>query len=222
MKWFEHDVDMHTDLKVQHLIEKHGLEGYAIWCLCLEFVGKEGRNGRLDGQTRWLDGLLRSTQWSGNGESVKRLKSIIQTLSDVRLICPKSFKYGNLKIPNFIKRADNYEKRKQRKMFEQNTANVPPHNITLHNITIQHIRSEYAHLKNLSLDEFVGSDYARTGKAIKNLIGRAKGNEAEIIEGLHWASKQKWCDWTLETLDRKWLDFKASKAKQPENRRATL
>ena len=40
MKWFKHDCDMHTDLKVQALYAKHGCEGYIVWIICLELLGK--------------------------------------------------------------------------------------------------------------------------------------------------------------------------------------
>jgi len=81
---------------------------------------------------------------------------------------------------------------------------------------ISKIRVEYLSLKNLSLKDFTSTDYARTGKTIKTLICRAEGKDDLVIEGLRWASNQKWCDWTLETLNRRWVDFKASKNKKPE------
>ena len=110
MKWFKHDVDMSSDLKIQVLIEKHGIEGYGIYNLCLEMVGKEGKRGKIGSDLRWFEGLLKIAQWSDKD----KFKSILETMVELRLICPKSFKYGNLFIPKFVRRADDYTRRQIR------------------------------------------------------------------------------------------------------------
>jgi hypothetical protein len=72
---------------------------------------------------------------------------------------------------------------------------------------IDKIRIEYIKIKGYSLENFSSDDFARTAKAIKTLIIKAKGQDELIIKALHWASQQKWCDWTLETIIRRWPDF---------------
>jgi len=124
MRWFKHDVDMHTDLKIQNLIEKYGLEGYAIWCLCLEMLGKEGEKGRLDSKTGWLRGLLRITRWSGDVNKSTHLENILSCMGKLNLINSNSLKHGHLHIPNFTKRADDYTARKIRTEYEQTSDNV--------------------------------------------------------------------------------------------------
>lgn len=72
---------------------------------------------------------------------------------------------------------------------------------------IKYIRIEYIKIKQWKIEDFSPDDYARTGKAIKTLLIKAKGNKDLIIKSLQWANSQKWCDWTLETVIRRWLDF---------------
>lgn len=198
MKWFEHDVDMHTDLKIQNLMEKYGLEGYAIWCLCLEMVGKEGEKGRLMVQTRWQQGLLKITGWSDKG----RLDEIINFMAEIKLICSKSLKYGNLYIPNFIKRIDDYAKRKLRTTSEQDTEKIAlPYN-TRHNITIHYIQLKGWEEKNL-----VSTDYSLINKGINKLWARSGGDEKKIMEGLDWLAKKNWDNWSILALDKWWAEF---------------
>jgi len=208
MKWFEHDVDMHTDLKIQTLIEKYGLEGYAIWCLCLEFVGKEGKKGRLDGQTRWQEGVFKVTGWSNNGEGKVKLKSILGYLAELKLIDSKSLKYGHLNIPKFTKRMDSYTKRKLRTISEQTTDNVPLQYNTRHNITLHYLKLKGWEEKNL-----ISTDYALINKGI-NLLWRRCPDEAIIKKGLDWVAGKNWKDWTILALDKWWLDF--IKPEKPE------
>lgn len=38
MKWFKHDSTARLDAKIQHLVARHGAEGYAIYWYCLEAI----------------------------------------------------------------------------------------------------------------------------------------------------------------------------------------
>ena len=73
---------------------------------------------------------------------------------------------------------------------------------------IDKLRGVYISLKNLSLTDFSSSLYARTGRAIKNLIQLAADKDELVIEGLNWIAKQGYA-WELETLVGKWAEFKA-------------
>ncbi len=126
MRWFKHDCDMHTDLKIQALLSEHGLEGYAIFNLCLELVGKEGSRGKLMSKTMWQDGLLEVFARSDDGMGKVKLNKILMYLAQIDLISSKSFKYGHLHIPNFTKRIDDYTARQIRTMSEPDTDKVLP------------------------------------------------------------------------------------------------
>lgn len=69
------------------------------------------------------------------------------------------------------------------------------------------IRIEYIRIKGWKQEDFTPDDYARTGKAIKTLLIKSKGNKDLVINALTWASRQSWCDWTLETIIKRWPDF---------------
>ncbi len=200
MRWFKHDCDMHTDLKIQNLIAKHSTDGYTIWVLCLELLGKEGKKGLLNSKSGWQNGLLKVVGWSDNG----KLTTILETMAELNLINSKSLKYGNLYVPKFIKRADDYTTRLLRTNSEQDTNNV-----CVDKNRIEQIRTEYIRIKGYSLKNLSKNDYGRLGKAIKTLLERTKGEVEPIIKGLAWISKQNY-SWTLETLDKKWIEFTAN------------
>ena len=80
-------------------------------------------------------------------------------------------------------------------------------------INIQKIREEYIRLKGFDPINLSSNDYSRMGRAIKTLLIRANGNTDLVMQGLQWQAKQPY-SWTLETLDKKWLDF--MKPEKPE------
>ena len=206
MKWFKHDVDMHTDFRMIELIQKHGAEGYAVWNLCLEFLGKEGeklasenRKFQLNSGKNWKNHIQRVANLDN-----KKVEEILETLAELKLICHKSLKRGALYSVGFEKRADDYTTRKLRTMSEQDTNNVHLEKNRLDKIRIEYIKAiglEESHLKT--------DDYGRIHKAIKNLVIKADQKDDLVIAGIHWIteiSAGKW-SWTLETLLKKWPEF---------------
>jgi len=107
MRWFKHDTDMHTDLKIQSLMDKFHGDGYTIWCLCLELLGKEGKNGTLTEKTMWKICVQKLVFWLKDSE----LEAILSYMSFLGLICPKSLRNGTLHVKKFDERADNWTKR---------------------------------------------------------------------------------------------------------------
>lgn len=220
MRWFKHDCDMHTDLRILSLLEKHGLEGYAIWVLCLEMVGKEGKKGKLKVELRWQEGLLKVCGWSDKG----RLEKIINTLAELRLICPKSLKYGNLYIPKFIKRLDDYERRKLRTLSEQNTPKTKK-------VDIDKIIEVYIEQKNWNSlvkenKQMLSDIYKRNCRPAKELLVATNDvKKAELaIKRLSSVFKDKNLSWTLETVLKHLPDiligkFKMTADEYPESLR---
>ncbi len=164
MKWFKHDTDMHTDIKVQNLVDKCGFEAYGIYNLCLEMVGKEGKRYRLDGRLRWRQLILKVTQWSDEG----RLDTIINTMAELRLICPKALKYGNLYIPKMKSRVDEYT---QRNIGSK--SGVSRDNIGAKNNTTEYNRIEKE--KNKKKQDFLLSP-----ENLKNLKADCKGDMQSV------------------------------------------
>lgn len=212
MKWFKHECDMHTNLKIQILIAKHGLEGYAIYNLSLEMVGKEGKSGRINSNLMWKQGILKVASWSDEG----KLKDILETLASIGLICSKSLKYGHLHIPSFAKRADEYSQKKS----GQNPDNVTTHlgKNRIDKNRLDNILRGYCFFKNFKFENLSRSDFARNYRVIKNLIERCQsvGDEDSIVlQAIDWMSKQGY-EWTLETVDKKWMEFLAKGKKSKE------
>jgi len=83
---------------------------------------------------------------------------------------------------------------------------------------VDKIRHAYILFKRHSIGNYTSNDFARTGKAIVELINRAKDNDALVLEALEWISEQKF-EWTLETLNKKWVDFMAYKQSKPQVRK---
>lgn len=197
VKWFKHDCDMHTDLKIQALIDKYDTNGYAIYNLCLEILGEQGKKARLSADLCWKVALAKT--FSKVDSQV--MDEILEFMGRINLICPKSLKKGELYIPKFIKRLDDYTSRKIRTMSEHSTDNVH-----LDKSRVDKIRIEYIRVKNYDISSFLPNDYARVHRAIKTLLIKAKGSAEDVIAGLGWINTQRY-EWTLETLIRKWPDF---------------
>jgi len=197
MRWFQHDCDMHTDLKIQNLMAKHGCEGYTIWCLCLELVGKEGQKGIINSKSGWQNGLIRICGWP---DKVK-LTEILNTLADLNLINRKSLNYGNLYVPKFLKRSDNWTKRLLQSGSVATTA--------IDYNRLKDIRIEYTKAAGIEEGHLKSDDYGRIHKNIKALLLKADQKDDLVIAGIHWIteiSAGKW-SWTLETLLKKWPEF---------------
>jgi hypothetical protein len=199
MKWFTHDCDMHADLKIRHLIEKEGLEGYAIYNLCLELLGKEGKKGRLKVETRWKKGLMKIAEWSDEG----RLDNILSTLGELGLICPNSLKYGHLYCKSFMRRADNWTRRQLRSNSVETTEKVPLQYNTLQDITIHYIRLKGWSDVVKNNKKLEGNIYKRNCKPIKELHTALNGDKNKVIECMTKAAEffnSKGLTWTVETV----------------------
>ena len=68
------------------------------------------------------------------------------------------------------------------------------------------ILKTFTTLKNLDFGELEGGDFGRYFRAIKTLLKRAKGDDGRVVQAMKWVAAQNYCDWTLETVDKKWLD----------------
>ena len=53
MKWFRHNSDSYSNLKIQELIGEHGIEGYGVWWICCELVAQQGEKFSLKNTKNW-------------------------------------------------------------------------------------------------------------------------------------------------------------------------
>jgi hypothetical protein len=122
MKWFKHYTDAHKSLKLRALIDSYNGEGYAVWWICCEICGKEGKsedNWRISGDKRWRDEIKRAT-----GLDRKKIYRILKKIAKLGLIDKNELKNGNLSIPQMGEYCDDYSER-VRRVFLQGTNNVP-------------------------------------------------------------------------------------------------
>lgn len=119
MKWFKHDTDAHTSLKLQAVIEKFGLEAYGYYWVCDELVGKEGENFKLKPEKNWKIYMRKFV-----GIEIEKQEIFLEFFAEINLIDKKALKLGSLFIPKLGERADEYTKR-VRRVSEQDTDNVP-------------------------------------------------------------------------------------------------
>ena len=119
MKWFKHDTDASDDIKIRRLEEEYGNDGYAVFFKTLEIVGKEGAKSRLNLEKypkKWISSRCHISE--------EKLSEILEFMSKISLLCPKSLKKNILYLPKFQERADEYTKRLRRR-YGQATDNVP-------------------------------------------------------------------------------------------------
>ena len=119
-------------------------------------------------------------------------------------------------FPKFVLRGDYYKFKNFNKLhnYVRNADGTPKESPRVAKTRIDLIRREYIKIKGFALEDFTPDDYARTAKAIKTLILKANNDEL-VIQGLKWAARQTWCDWTLETVIKKWPDIMKSTHMKP-------
>lgn len=219
MKWFKHDCDMSSDLKIQSLISQHGLEGYAIWNLTLELLGREGHAGLISSELDWRSALLLSTGLDRNEATTNKLNTVLDSMAKIGLISAKNLKSNNLSIPKFKKRVDEYTKRMLRENYGETPDTIRTESEqttdTLHvdKKRIEKIITEYIRLKGWNEKDLVRSDYARINKASQILLTRAFGDVSLVIEGMGWIDKTNLKLWSLELLSKLWADFMKNRDK---------
>lgn len=103
MKWFKHETDAYTNLKLQIIRNEFGFEGYGFFWLVLELVAQQGKNFVLSTEKQWFEALMGIT-----GFKKDKLDKFLSRLADLNLIDKKSLTKGILFIPKMSERADEY------------------------------------------------------------------------------------------------------------------
>lgn len=119
MKWFKHETDAHTNLKLQTLIRDHGAAAYGYYWFLIELVGKEGDNFRIISGKSWNKFAEIMLQIDS-----KKQQEYLDAIADLGLIDKKALKQGTLYIPKLAERSDDYTNR-VRRVSEHSSDNVP-------------------------------------------------------------------------------------------------
>lgn len=194
MKWFKHLTDSHANGKMRQILRKHGLEGYAFCWICRELIGKEG-NGkyRISSEKDW-----KLTLKDISGLEEEKINSYLSYQAEIGAIDHKALEKGDLYIPKLKEYGDEYSTRISRHT---------PDNVRVDKIRIDKIRLEYIKTKGFRIEDFSSDDFNRTAKAIKTLLIKSNLKDDLVVKSFKWAGQKEWCDWTLETIVRKWADF---------------
>lgn len=110
MKWFKHESDAHTNMKLQALIDKLGVAGYGYYWACVELVANQGGDTfRVTKDKHWEQHLKKMLSMEPSEQ-----KKFLIVLANHNLIDLKALKNGDLYIPKLEERCDEYTEKKKR------------------------------------------------------------------------------------------------------------
>lgn len=113
MKWFRHNTDSYCNIKLQAILHEFGLQGYALYWLCLELVGQQGMDEvhqnepRLNQNRTWMHSLC-----TISGLEMNQLQAWLKRFGELELIDSKSLQEGKLYIPKMLEYLDEYTLRR--------------------------------------------------------------------------------------------------------------
>jgi hypothetical protein len=110
MKWFKHETDAHTNLKLQTVIDTYGLEAFGYYWICVELVALQSENFKLKAEKNWKNYLKKLS-----GLTQEQQEPYLQLFAETKLIDKKALKKGTLSIPKLAERCDEYTEKKLRK-----------------------------------------------------------------------------------------------------------
>ncbi len=193
MKWFKHETDSHTNLKLQAVIDKFGLEAFGYYWICVELVGLQSDNFKLKSEKNWKNYIKKFV-----GLEIDKQEMYLEFFSEINLIDKKALKLGTLFIPKIDERSDDYSK------FKRRVSEVSTKKLRLEESREEEIRIEENREDKISFDSF--------WKIYPKKVG--KGNAKKLWDKL---SSQKQVlaieDIPLRAEDSKW---KAGFIKDPE------
>jgi len=101
MKWFKHDCDALTDIRIRRLIRKHSITGYGVYFAMLELISKNVTAGnRTFNLQEEIEEL--AEDWK---ITLEILNQIIEDMKKLELIQEAN---GTVSIPKIAYRLDNY------------------------------------------------------------------------------------------------------------------
>lgn len=172
MKWFKHESDAHTNMKLQALIDKLGVAGYGYYWACVELVASQGGDEfRVKKDKHWEQHLKKMLSIEP-----KEQKKYLVVLATHNLIDLKSLKNGDLYIPKLEERCDEYSEKKKRNDAKKTMSGQGRDNVGLEQNRTDKNRKEYNSLSYLKkipekdLQEF----YERFDCSKKAIISKAE------------------------------------------------
>lgn len=120
MKWFRHESDSYSNIKLRAVLHDFGLEGYAVYWLCLELVAQQGSmHFELNNNRTWELSLCTTSALD-----LDRLRAMLKRFGELDLICAKSLAEGKLSIPKMADYADTYTLRRVAEEHKKNVGSL--------------------------------------------------------------------------------------------------
>lgn len=110
MKWFKHESDSHSNIKLQAVIDEFGVAAYGYYWACVELVASQGENYRIKREKRWDIYLKKMLNIE-----IEQQKTYLVFFARNNLIDKDSLKKGDLYIPKLSERSDEYTAKVRRK-----------------------------------------------------------------------------------------------------------
>lgn len=143
-------------------------------------------------------------------------EKIRETLDIILKTFPKLVsKSGYLKFKNF---KDLHNWVGNRSAIARDDTRESQDKIRIDKIRLDKILRSYCFYKNWIFENLSPRDFARNYRVIKNLIERCQSvgdDDSVVVQAIEWMSKQNY-EWTLETVDKKWMEFLAKGRKSKE------
>jgi len=118
MKWFQHQSDSYTNIKMQELMEDFGIKGYGIFWLLCEMVAQQGIDYSIHSTKNWKKSVARNSSLK-----VGELDKILSRLGELNMIDGGALSKNILYIPKMGDYSDDYTKR-HRRVYEHDTKKV--------------------------------------------------------------------------------------------------
>lgn len=201
MKWFQHQSDSNSNLKLLKLQKIFGIEGYGFYWLVAELVAQQGINYTISKDKDWQDWLnLRSNL------PIEKINALLEKMAEFDLINKKEFEKGNLSIPQMAEYSDDYTNR-VRRVSEQGSHSVRKDKIRIDKNIYMPILQEFA--KQKGIEKLTSSFFVRNTEVAKRL---SEYPLDKIKEVMVWLGKHADFKWTLESVE-KYIDEDLSKIK---------
>jgi len=117
MRWFKHLADARNNPKIRRVVQRLGEAGYARFFRLLEVVADRGGSGPKFRPELNLNDAATDLAWLASEmgcESDKDAKETLDLFAAIRLIDPKAWKRGKIRIPQMTEYKDEWASRNKK------------------------------------------------------------------------------------------------------------
>lgn len=198
--YFPHDNDMRNNLKVRAVRQRHGLEGYAVWCMLIETL-----TGR-DNFTIEVDELTVEMLAGDYGVPAESLQSMLESFRRLKLINPEP---ERIFAPGLLERMEPLmaDRQRKREWAERNSWKKPVENLDSGtNRQQKHSENEFSTSK--TPQSKVKESKVKESKESESVHTHAQAVEVEVLQPLPSPAMHEFVNaQTPDELESKILKF---------------